>query len=72
MSAPENTNFVPPADPWELFSDWYALAQQQEVNDANAMSVATVGSDGFPSVRVLLMKEYNPFGFVFYTNRQSR
>jgi pyridoxamine 5'-phosphate oxidase len=67
----ENNDFTPPSEPWTLFAEWVALAEAHEVNDANAMSVATIGKDDWPSVRIVLMKDYDPHGFVFYTNRQS-
>lgn len=68
----ENIDFVPPSEPWELFKTWFDLAVKNELNDANAMSVATVDSDDKPSVRILLLKGYDNSGFTFFTNRQSR
>ena len=68
----ENTDFTPSATPWPLFAAWFDEAKKVEVNDANAMSVATVGKDGMPSNRILLLKDYDENGFVFYTNRKSR
>lgn len=59
-------------DPFALFDDWYAAAQDGEPNDPNAMSVATVDADGRPSSRMVLLKGHDPRGFVFYTNRASR
>ena len=59
-------------DPHRLFDDWMAEAEAAEPNDANAMTVATVGPDGQPSARILLLKGHDPAGFVFYTNLQSR
>ncbi|HEU0117044.1 MAG TPA: pyridoxamine 5'-phosphate oxidase [Alphaproteobacteria bacterium] len=67
----ENIDFTPPADPWTLFRDWYALAETNEPNDANAMALATVGEGGMPSVRVVLMKSVDENGLVFFTNRES-
>ena len=61
-----------PADPFTLFADWYAEAEQTEPNDPNAMALATVGADGMPSVRMVLLKDYDAEGFVFYTNLESR
>ena len=58
--------------PFELFDAWYAEARQTEINDSNAMALATVGADGQPSVRMVLLKGHGPDGFVFYTNRESR
>ncbi|MES2441721.1 MAG: pyridoxamine 5'-phosphate oxidase [Pseudomonadota bacterium] len=59
-------------DPFALFDAWYAEAQASEPNDANAMALATVGADGQPSLRMVLLKGHGPGGFVFYTNRESR
>lgn len=59
-------------DPFELFRVWFADAEASEVNDANAMTVATAGSDGRPSARIVLMKEYDDSGIVFYTNTESQ
>lgn len=60
------------ADPLALFADWYAEAEKSEPNDPSAMTVATVGPDGMPSARMVLLKDYDPSGFVFYTNYESR
>src|SRR5947208_10875061 len=60
------------ADPLELFADWYAEAAKSEPNDPTAMSLATVGPDGTPSVRMVLLKGFDASGFVFYTNYDSR
>ncbi|RFB06114.1 pyridoxamine 5'-phosphate oxidase [Parvularcula marina] len=57
-------------DPLELFAQWLELAKKHEVNDAHAMSVATVDGAGFPNVRVVLLKDLDE-GFVFYTNSMS-
>lgn len=57
-------------DPLELFAQWLELAKKHEPNDANAMSVATVDSSGFPNVRVLLLKDLDD-GFVFFSNSMS-
>lgn len=62
----------PPADPFELFKDWFAEAGKTEPVDPNAMVLATVGADGFPAARAMLMKSYDEDGFVFYTNQESR
>ncbi|MFY9288663.1 MAG: pyridoxamine 5'-phosphate oxidase family protein, partial [Alphaproteobacteria bacterium] len=68
----ENKDFIPPPDPWALFQEWYELAKQSEPNDPDAMSLATVGKDGMPSVRMVLMKHFDKKGLVFFTNRHSR
>ncbi|MCB9980692.1 MAG: pyridoxamine 5'-phosphate oxidase [Rhodospirillales bacterium] len=61
-----------PDDPHQLFEDWMAAAEQTEINDANAMCLATVGADQMPSTRIVLLKSHNPSGFVFFTNTESR
>ena len=60
------------SDPLALFGDWYAEAAKSEPNDPNAVALATVGPDGTPSARMVLLKGYDPAGFVFYTNYESR
>lgn len=59
-------------DPFALFDSWYAEARDSEINDSNAMALATVDATGQPSVRMVLLKGHGPDGFVFYTNRESR
>lgn len=59
-------------DPFILFSRWMKEAEKAEPADANAMSVATATQNGFPSVRILLLKAFDQQGFVFYTNDHSR
>jgi pyridoxamine 5'-phosphate oxidase len=59
-------------DPFALFETWFAEARTTELNDSNAMALATVGADGQPSVRMVLLKGHGPDGFVFYTNQNSR
>jgi pyridoxamine 5'-phosphate oxidase len=63
---------LPESDPLTLFATWLAEAEASEPNDANAMALATATPDGRPSVRMVLLKEHGPDGFVFYTNAQSR
>jgi len=58
--------------PLPLFERWYAEARQSEINDSNAMALATAGADGRPSVRMVLLKGHDERGFVFYTNYESR
>ena len=62
----------PQDDPLALFGRWLEEAKAQEVNDPNAMAVATVGPDGMPAVRMVLLKDVSRGGFVFYTNYESR
>lgn len=59
-------------NPFALFDIWYAQARESEINDSNAMALATVDAQGRPSVRMVLLKGQGPDGFVFYTNYQSR
>ena len=60
------------SDPLELFAAWYAEADKSEPNDPSALSLATVGPDGTPAVRMVLLKGFDAAGFVFYTNHESR
>jgi pyridoxamine 5'-phosphate oxidase len=60
------------SDPLALFAEWYAEAEKSEPNDPSALTLATVGPDGTPSARMVLLKGYDPAGFVFYTNYESR
>ena len=59
------------ADPIALFAEWFAEAKAREVNDANAMALATCDADGLPDVRMVLLKDFEADGFVFYTNLHS-
>lgn len=59
-------------DPLALFQAWLAEAGQSEPNDPNAMTLATVGPDGAPSARMVLLKGVDERGFSFYTNLGSR
>jgi pyridoxamine 5'-phosphate oxidase len=61
-----------PINPYSYFGICYAAAAECELNDPNAMSVASVGADGMPSVRIVLLKAWDERGFVFYTNQHSR
>src|SRR3546814_16778615 len=61
-----------PADPLDIFAAWLAEAEATEPNDPTAMALATVGEDGMPSCRMVLLKGYDAQGFVFYTNYESR
>lgn len=61
-----------PSDPFTLFDAWFAEARASELNDSNAMALATADADGRPAVRMVLLKGHGPDGFVFYTNRESR
>jgi pyridoxamine 5'-phosphate oxidase len=59
-------------DPIGRFRSWYAEAHARESADASAMAIATVDASGAPSVRMVLLKDADERGFVFYTNTESR
>lgn len=59
-------------DPHALFDAWYAEARASELNDSNAMALATADAEGRPDVRMVLLKGHDARGFVFYTNLESR
>ena len=61
----------PPDNPITAFAEWLSEAEKTELNDPNAMSIATVDSFGMPNVRVVLLKGLSDEGFVFYTNLES-
>jgi len=58
-------------DPFKLFDEWFAEARASEINDPEAMALATAGNTGNPTVRMVLLKGHGPNGFVFYTNEES-
>jgi pyridoxamine 5'-phosphate oxidase len=60
------------SDPIALFQEWMKAAEATEVNDPNAMALATATADGRPSVRMVLMKKVDAAGFTFYTNEESQ
>ena len=59
-------------NPFDLFDAWYADAKAAEINDPDAMALATATAAGSPSVRMVLLKGFGPEGFTFYTNADSR
>lgn len=59
-------------DPLTLFDAWFAEAKLSEINDPEAVALATATPAAAPSVRMVLLKGHGPDGFVFYTNAQSR
>ena len=59
------------ADPFVKAREWLVEAEAAEVNDANAMALATADKTGLPNVRMVLLKEVEDNGFVFYTNTES-
>jgi pyridoxamine 5'-phosphate oxidase len=60
------------AEPFSLFASWFAEAGKSEPNDPNAMALATSDADGLPNVRMVLMKDIDSRGVVFYTNTESQ
>lgn len=59
-------------NPYDIFKEWLAMAENKEPNDPNAMCLATSTPDGVPSARMVLLKGLDERGFVFYTNAGSR
>ncbi len=59
------------SDPFAIFESWFAEARASELNDSNAMALATAGADGQPHARMVLLKGHGADGFVFYTNQES-
>lgn len=59
-------------NPYELFEEWFKAASDKEPNDPNGVALATVGADGMPSLRMVLLKGVDARGFVFFTNYESR
>lgn len=66
-----NGDFTEVAEPFDLFAKWLADAEPKEINDPNAVALATVDPDGLPNVRMVLLKGFDERGFVFYTNLES-
>ena len=64
-------DFTAADEPFDLFAEWLQDATKSEVNDPNALALATVDSDGLPDVRMVLLKGFDAHGFVFYTNLES-
>lgn len=58
-------------EPFILFDNWLTEAKASEINDPTAMTLATVDEAGLPNVRMVLLKDHDESGFVFYTNRES-
>lgn len=59
-------------DPFVIARSWLAEAQVSEINDPNAIALATVDTDGLPNVRMVLLKEIEEAAFVFYTNYEGK
>ncbi|MFT4561454.1 MAG: pyridoxamine 5'-phosphate oxidase, partial [Gammaproteobacteria bacterium] len=60
------------ADPFEEFEIWFQQAKENESSDHDAVALASVDAQGQPSIRMVLMRFFDPRGFVFYTNLESR
>jgi len=64
-------DFTESAEPYALFARWLEDARAAEPNDPDAVALATVDGDGLPNVRMVLLKDFDAHGFVFYTNYES-
>ena len=58
-------------DPFQQFHKWWDEATKSEIEEVNAMTLATASGDGIPSARIVLLKDFDEKGFVFYTNYES-
>ena len=67
-----NNCFLDLDDPIQLFKIWMEEAKKSEPNDPNAVALATSNKENYPSVRMVLLKDFNKNGFVFYTNLNSK
>ena len=65
-------DFTEESEPFALFATWLKDAEASEINDPNAVALATVDEDGLPNVRMVLLKGFVARGFVFYTNFESQ
>ena len=65
------SDFTAATDPFALFASWLKEAEASEINDPNGMALATVDPEGLPDVRMVLMKDFDEAGIVFYTNYGS-
>ena len=64
--------FMNEDDPFVVFKEWMSEAEKNEINDPNAVALATVNEFSQPDVRMVLLKEYNKNGFIFFTNLNSK
>ena len=67
-----NSCFLDLDDPIHLFDNWMEEAKKTEPNDPNAVALATSNKNNIPSVRMVLLKDFNQNGFIFYTNLESQ
>ncbi len=65
-------DFTQESEPFSLFGAWLDEAKASEINDPNGVALATVDADGLPNVRMVLLKDFDERGFVFYTNFESQ
>jgi pyridoxamine 5'-phosphate oxidase len=65
-------DFTQESEPFSLFGAWLEEAKASEINDPNGVALATVDADGLPNVRMVLLKDFDARGFVFYTNFESQ
>lgn len=71
-NAPSDKNLIEEvANPFEIFTAWFKDAKEHEINDPNAMCISSVDESGMPDARMVLLKDYDERGFVFYTNFES-
>ena len=64
--------FMNEEDPFIVFKQWMSEAEKNEINDPNAVALATVNESQQPDVRMVLLKEFNKNGFIFFTNLKSK
>ncbi|RCS23398.1 pyridoxamine 5'-phosphate oxidase [Phyllobacterium salinisoli] len=67
-----SSDFTQASQPFQLFAEWLSDATKSEPNDPNALALATVDENGLPNVRMVLLKDFDESGFVFYTNYESQ
>jgi pyridoxamine 5'-phosphate oxidase len=71
LNSLETIDFTQADDPFALFQRWFEEARASEINDPEAMSLATVDADGLPDARMVLCKQADDRGLVFFTNIES-
>jgi pyridoxamine 5'-phosphate oxidase len=71
LTAPNASDFTVSDDPFALFAQWFAEARAKEINDPEAMALATVDASGLPDARMVLCKQADAEGLVFFTNIES-
>ncbi len=71
LNALTTGDFVDAAEPFALFGEWFDDAKVNEINDPEAMVLATADTSGLPDARMVLLKGWSESGFIFYTNAES-